>query len=462
MLFRVYSGGEESNNPPEGKVMPKIKPAKKYKGHIFKRGTIYWLQYSSRNADGMIIRLSESLKTTSKPVAETRATEITAPLLHRGDAAKLEKVLRERLAGANEKAERLESDRNRILLTKVWERHPYDTAVRGNIRRPLKPKVVVKHRQLWQAFADWIIVCRPGTKYLEDITPADALAYSEYCRQIPGCGARGHNDRIKICRVIFDLAGMKPNPFANIKKWSETNEGRDCLELADLQKIMLAATGEMRTLVLVGLFTGLRLGDAVNLRWQDIKDNRIYKVTGKTGKPVSLGVAPLLAVEFSKLDRPADGKGFVVPELAMTYKKDPQKLCRQVRRLFEGAGIEVVEHVPGRARAVSRRGFHSLRTSFVSICARAGVPTELISQWAGHSPQINAIYQKFGNKERDTRILGALQSVVLTLPEISPEPAPAIDVEGREVTARERLLAMVQEMTEAQVAEVLARLDGGL
>ena len=99
--------------------MPKIKPSKKYKGHIFKRGSTYWLQYSSRNADGKIIRLSESLKTSSKPAAESRASEITAPLLHRGDAAKLEKVLRERLASSHERAERLESDRSILRSTRI-------------------------------------------------------------------------------------------------------------------------------------------------------------------------------------------------------------------------------------------------------------------------------------------------------------------------------------------------------
>jgi integrase len=438
--------------------MPKAKPAKKYKGYLFKRGSVYWLQYSSRNADGKVVRLAESLQTTNKVEAEAKAVEITAPLLHSTDLTKLERVLRERVASTQEQVDRFEADKNRTLLTDVWQKFPYDMAVRGNARRPLKPKVVIKHRQLWQAFVNWTTANRPQAKYIESITSADANAYSDYCHKIADCGPRGHNDRIKICRVVCELAGQNPNPFASVRKWSETNEGRDALELIDLQRIVTAATGELRLLIMIGLFTGLRLGDAVLLSWQDIKDGRVYKVTSKNSKPVSLGIAPALAAELAALPRPSNNKDFIMPELAALYAKEPQRLCKKIRRLFESVGIEVVEHVPGRAKGVSRRGFHSLRTSFVSICARAGVPTELISQWAGHSPQVNAIYQKFGNKERDDRILGALDKIATTALPIST-PAP-IDVEAIEVqyidTIRAEIIRRLESADQEKMIKILA------
>lgn len=433
------------------------KPAKTYKGTLFQRGSIWYLEYHAKNADGQTERFRESLGVTNKKDAVVEATKKTEILLLKDRGDRLENVLKERVASAREQAAQLESERNRIPLSEVWQRFPYDMAVRGNVRRPLKPKVVIKHRQLWQAFVNWATTNRPQSKYIESITPADANAYSNYCHKIADCGSRGHNDRIKICRVVFELAGMKPNPFASVQKWSETNEGRDALELIDLQKIVTAATGELRLLIMIGLFTGLRLGDAVLLSWQDIKDGRVYKVTSKNSKPVSLGIAPALASELATLPRPANNKDFIMPELAALYTKEPQRLCKKIRRLFESVGIEVVEHVPGRAKGVSRRGFHSLRTSFVSICARAGVPTELISQWAGHSPQVNAIYQKFGNKERDDRILGALDKISATTLPISTS-ARTIEVEAVEIQDADTLRAEIIRRLNSADRDTLAKL----
>jgi integrase len=263
---------------------------------------------------------------------------------------------------------------------------------------------------------------------------------------------------VEVCRVIFNLAGIKPNPFSKVRRWSENNQQhRDALELPDLQRIMAAAAGEYRLLIAIGIFTGLRLGDAVNLQWQDIHDGRIWKTTGKTGKAVSLALAPALAAELAKVERPTDCRGYVLPELAALYGRDPTAISKKIRQLFESCGIEVTEPMAGRAKAVSRRGYHALRTSFVTYCARAGIPTEAIAQWAGHSPEVDRLYQRHSGKETDARFLGVLQGVAAaTLPETAT--APAIVVEGREIGARERLLAKVEGMTEQQAAGWLAKM----
>lgn len=436
--------------------MPRIKPVKKYKGYLFKRGSIYWLQYSYRDASGNIVRLAESLKTTSKPEAEKKAAEITEPLLLKADVKNFKKVLQERMSSALEKIQTLEAARNRIPLSSAWQKFPYDVSVRGNVKRPLKPKVILKHTQLWAAFVKWMAANRPESKFLDEVTEADTQAYSDHCRKQLKCGPRGHNDRIKICRVVCGLAGQKPNPFAAVKKWSERNsESRDCLEMSELKKIMEIATGEMRLLVMFGLFTGLRLGDAATLTWKDILDGRVYKVTGKTNRPVSLAIAPPLQAELAALLPRPKKQDYIMPGLAGIYLKEPQALCKRIRQLFEEAGIEVVEQVAGRKRGVSRRGFHALRTSFVSICARNGVPTELISQWAGHSPQINAIYQRFGNKERDERILGALGQIATVA---LPTPTLDIEIKSREIGFREQLLTIAQSMTNDDAEKALALL----
>jgi integrase len=292
---------------------------------------------------------------------------------------------------------------------------------------------------------------------MQDITEADALAYSDHCRTAAKLGARGHNKRVEVCRVVFNLAGILPNPFAKVRNWTENQQHRDALELPDLQRIMAAAAGEYRLLIAVGIFTGLRLGDAVNLQWQDIHDNRIWKATQKTGKPVSLALAPALAAELAKVERPTDGRGYVLPELAALYGRDPTAVSKRIRQLFEGVGIEVTEKMAGRAKAISRRGFHSLRTSFVTYCARAGIPTEAIAQWAGHSPEVDRLYQRHSGKDTDARFLGVLQGVAMvTLP--ASIQTPAIDVEGVEIEDVETLRIKLFRRLESADRETLTRI----
>ena len=111
----------------------------------------------------------------------------------------------------------------------------------------------------------------------------------------------------------------------------------------------------------------------------------------------------------------------------------------------------------GRAKAKSRRGFPSLRTSFVTYCARAGIPTEAIAQWAGHSPEVDRLYQRHSGKDTDARFLGVLQGVAMvTLP--ASIQTPAIDVEGVEIEDVETLRIKLFRRLESADRETLTRI----
>jgi integrase len=427
---------------------------KSYKGTLFQRYDIWWIQFFEKNPDGKRIRFQESLGVTTKPEAIKEAEKRTGHLLLK-DEIDRESVRQKRIATANEQVAQLKKDLNRVPLANVWQRFPYNETTRGSARRQLKPRVITSNRQAWEAFARWVKETRPKLKFLEDITEADAVEYSDYCRKVAKCGPRGHNVRTDVCRVIFNHAGCQPNPFAKVRRWTETKEHRDALEMADIQKILTSAIGEERLLILIGIFTGLRLGDAVNLRWEDIRAGRIWKKTAKTGREVSLQLFPIIANELAKLPKPADGKGFILPGLAAVYERDATSVSKRIRHLFEGCGIQVAEKMKGRTKAVSRRGFHSLRTTFVSICARAGVPTGAIADWCGHSPEIDRIYQRWAGKETDARILGALgQIAAMAL------PAPAIDVEAVELqdldTIRKEIIRHLESADRETLDKILA------
>ena len=82
------------------------------------------------------------------------------------------------------------------------------------------------------------------------------------------------------------------------------------------------------------------------------------------------------------------------------------------RRIMERAGIDagVARERAGKAgHSVSRLSFHSLRHSFTSELARAGVPPEVRQQLTGHSDL--ASHKTYTHLELDT-----LQKAVTALP----------------------------------------------
>ena len=430
---------------------------KSYKGTLFKRGSVYWIDLRHKDADGKPTRIRESLEVTTEPDAIKVATERTQALLLKGKAGKLETVLRERVAGLRDQVDEIEAIRNRTRLSLAWEKHPYkmSRSKRKNASHYLKPKTVKAHQQLWNAFFKWMGEAGRDRIFMDEVTAADAEAYKEYCQNSLHCSPTRFNDRIDVCRVMFELDKIDKNPFEGIDRLKEENEGRDCLTLSQVERILDVATGELRLLVVIGLFTGLRLGDAVNLQWKNIVAQKLRKKTGKTGKTVSFPIHPYLANELSKLPPTQNDDGLIVPGLAAVYKRDASALSRRVRRLFQNCGIEVVERPDDNARGISRRGFHSLRYTFVSSCARRGIPVGAISRWCGHSPEVDKIYQNFDDEAIDARIIDAL-SCMATAALPAPASTSAIDAEFREIrSAKNDLLTLVTSMTDEQAAEVL-------
>ena len=112
------------------------------------------------------------------------------------------------------------------------------------------------------------------------------------------------------------------------------------------------------------------------------------------------------------------------------------------RKHFETAGLTTQEARDGRlpaakrktakkkhdprvkGRCVSRRGYHSLRHSFITECARAGVPMGQIRDWIGHSStMITEIYAHWSPEQQHEQILQALPAISET-PVVPAKPLP--------------------------------------
>lgn len=201
---------------------------------------------------------------------------------------------------------------------------------------------------------------------------------------------------------------MDCNPFEKVRRMKLKTETRRELTIAELRTILTSATGELQTLLAIGTFTGLRLGDCCTLTWGEVDLDRglirrIPNKTAKSGKRVLIGIPEALADVLSLI--PTDRRtGYVLPHFAELYTyrnaqgrptKQPD-IAKEIQSHFTACGIQTHKAGTGTAtgkRAVVEVGFHSLRHTYVSLHADRGTPQALIQGNVGHSnPAMTAHY----------------------------------------------------------------------
>jgi integrase len=164
-----------------------------------------------------------------------------------------------------------------------------------------------------------------------------------------------------------------------------------------------APSGDWPGLVLAGYYTGARIGDLSNLRWSavDLERGVVVFVQSKTERRIEIPVHPEL--EKWLLAVPGAGRvGDVFPSLAGKTSSGRNGLSGQFRRIMDRAGTE--PEITGRAgekgRNRSSLSFHSLRHSFNSAMANAGVTQEIRQRLTGHVSK--AINDRYTHAELET------------------------------------------------------------
>ena len=88
-------------------------------------------------------------------------------------------------------------------------------------------------------------------------------------------------------------------------------------------------------------------------------------------------------------------------------------MSKRIQKHFRNCGIETNEDAENgqRKNRIARVGFHSLRHSFVSLCAASGVPQVAIQELVGHgSPAMTAVYSH-SNDEQKASAISALPAI---------------------------------------------------
>lgn len=351
--------------------------------------------------DGQVFRRSTG--TAIEREAEKRLAEFVAPYRLKLEAGKDKAAAKvaER-AGLNTAADalaavaetrRAAAGRLLVPLSGLWE------AFNGSLRRrSVSANVNRIYEKRVGVFLGWMERNRPAARGLADV---DAETARAFMREIRARSApKTFNDYrallSQVWRVLDADAGLDGfNPWREIAPLDKETHARRELTVEELMRLTGSLDGEWRTLFALGIYTGLRLGDAVSLDWGAVDLARgfiqwIPHKTAKHGTIVRIPLFPALAAILA--ETPAKKRrGPILPALAEEYREHEKRLNYRVRLAFENAGIETQGETERRnpktktARKAVEVGFHSLRHTFVSLCANAGVPLHIVQAIVGHS-----------------------------------------------------------------------------
>jgi integrase len=437
-------------------------------GYLFKRGSNFYVFWRvNGKAFSKALRDENGKAITTKREAEEAKAKLMAPFTVADEAAALESIVG-KLAGRKSELAKLENELNPPLpVVRAWSEY---------LASPNRPdsgdSTLRQYEFQWSAFADWIKAKRGEAVTLRDVTKQEAEEYASqlnHGKLSPSTYNKHLNLLTLVFRVLKHKAKLAENHWEEIQRKRIVTQSRRELTIDELKKVCQGATGELRTLLALGVYSGLRLGDCATLRWAevDLPRNVIRRIPNKTArrnpKPVIVPIHPVL--QSSLAETPEAERGdYVLPEMATLYQKRSDLVTDMVQNHFKSCGIKLhklgtgkdakpsksKEGTPGTAkRAVIEVGFHSLRHSFVSLCRESNVPLVVVEALVGHAnPSMTRHYSHVGE-------LAAGRAVAL-LPSVLGETLPVSQNPAGDPIAKARTI--VESMTAKNWREKRAEL----
>jgi len=380
------------------------------------RGRSKFWYYCYRDANGR--RLKKSTKETDRRKARIigEGFEDAEDLAKRGNATEeqIRKVISETLA-------------------RVTGRRVYDPTVRewldkwlANEKSAVSDATLTRYRQVVADFLDGLGPV--ANQRLEAVTSEHVLKHRERLES-EGRAPATVNFTVKrvlkrAFKVAIDDGIITRNPCATVRLIQDRDKVAKHVFLPQqVSKLIETAEGDWKGLIISAYYTGGRLSDLARLTWSnvDLSQNKKVirfmqkKTKGKTPK-AKVEIPIHEALEEYLLSGPISDtpNAPVFPQLYNKPGSGKSGLSMAFKRLMVKAGIDdgkIRERNGVAGRSVSALSFHSLRHSFNSALANAGVSQELRQKLTGHaSADMNTVYTHHD--------LETIRTAVRTLPRL--------------------------------------------
>jgi integrase len=275
-------------------------------------------------------------------------------------------------------------------------------------------KTIARYRQVIRDFIGSL--GNRANLSLAHITPKDILTYRNSIIEANKT-ARTANLSVKVVSAAFNAAVrqriIESNPTTALESLPVKAEERAAFTSAQVGRLVRAADGDWHRAILFGYYTGARLGDVANMQWNAIDwRNKVVRFTpSKTKKPIAIPLHSHLERELLK--DAGIGKAPMFPALAGRDTGGKHGLSGQFAAIMATTGIEGRRTPASGGRILSSLSFHSLRHSFNSAMANAGVSQEIRQKLTGHaSAEMNTRYTHHE--------LEPLRAAIARLPSVGP------------------------------------------
>ncbi len=463
--------------------------------YVVGRKRLYYLRYTVNGKDCRVRLLGlDGKPITTASEAKKAAARLLHPLKETNRAEQM-RMLQSAIQGAEESAEQAQAllVNSKASLLHGWElfmscqsrpasckRFPMD-----EIPRHSTPG---NYAGYYRQFSGWMHDKHPEILLLSGVTPEIAGEYTCYLESLkisPGT----FNKVIQFFKMFYsvlldDEKILCKNPFLKINRKEQESNSRAPLSMEQIAALIQNAEGELRLLIALGYFTGLRFGDCCTLLWREVDlvrrvIERIPRKTKHTRKDskesiVKVGIPDFLYRMLAEIPENCR-KGYVLPRFGADYDRGADanlsgiiikhfQRCG-IRTHREGTGVKTILDENGKPvidvktgktkktgkRAIVEIGFHSLRYSYISHNAEKGTPQAVIQRNAGHaSPAMTEHYIRTSD-DAARRYANVLQ-----LPMAAPDVIEAKNVETE--PERAELHRLADTLSIDQIKKILANI----
>jgi integrase len=381
---------------------------------IFRRGKVYWFRIYRGGKDEW-----RSTGATDRATAQTVADAAYLAAKEapgRGNADRVFGLLMEAIAAmpAPEQIELRRFYSRKLALLDVAPM-TLDDAWKLWLKSPNKgnpsERTTLDYSIIWKKFSAW--AREHNIDFIHEVMKSQVESYTAdlWGRKI---SPATYNKSVTFLRGLFDTikttAGLMENPWHDIHRMEKETKSRVNFSPEELMAICHKATGAMRYLLAIGIYSGLRLADVVHLKLADIHADKLVvtpRKTARKGKVLEIPLHPVLARMLAqrRAELPKNAE-YVFPDEVVEYARDAASLSKKFQTFLNDCGIKTTTAKSGhRARAVVNKSFHSLRHSFVSLCAMNRVPQAAIQDLVGHgSPAMTALYSHADFEQKSAAI----------------------------------------------------------
>ena len=307
----------------------------------FGRASPYWYAcFNFRAADGRLCRVKKSTGTRDRREGQRIANELELKAHELATGRLTVERMREALV---ELTERITGEAVADYTAEGWLREWLEQK-----KSVAKPRTVTRYKQV----IDYCLafIGKKAQRGLQHVRPADVRGYRE--KQLnAGKASHSCNLEVKIISMPFrkaqKLGIIKLNPAEGVESLTCDSERREPFTIEQVRAILARAPDEeWRGLILLGLYTGARLGDCARMRWENVDLHAgIVRFTptktqrGTRGRQVAIPMHAALHSFLMKLDAPDDGAAFLFPGLTAAKLPGQSGLSRRFQAIMETAGV---------------------------------------------------------------------------------------------------------------------------